>query len=86
MINSRQGSLRVLPHDGNISLQFLGDADVENAKLYGKVYGTFDGLTPNLMVIEPKIVKQILLNYKDNFTNRKVSKASWSAIELISGV
>lgn len=54
--------------------KFLGDEDISLTKQYGKIVGTFDGLTPNVAITQPDIIKQILSLSTDNFHDRRVSK------------
>jgi hypothetical protein len=43
------------------------------AKRYGRVYGVFDGLQPNLFVADADLIKQIFIKDFDRFPYRRVS-------------
>nr|ALX81390.1 cytochrome P450 [Liposcelis entomophila] len=53
--------------------KFLGDEDISLTKQYGKIVGTFDGITPNAVITHPDIIKQILSLSADKFQDRRVS-------------
>ncbi|XP_063221095.1 cytochrome P450 3A24-like isoform X2 [Bacillus rossius redtenbacheri] len=53
--------------------KFLGDEDMKNVKEYGKVYGTYDGRTPNLIVSDPDLIKVVLVEQASNFRDYRSS-------------
>ena len=44
------------------------------AKTFGKIYGTFDGMKPNLHVNDIELIKSIFVRDFDHFINRRVTK------------
>ena len=47
---------------------------MELVKKYGKVFGYFDGLRPNLWVSDPDLIKAICVKDFNHFTDRRVKK------------
>jgi len=43
--------------------------DMKHTKIYGKVFGIFEGKKPTLIVSDPEIVKQIMVKDFDHFNN-----------------
>jgi len=46
--------------------------DMKHTKIYGKVFGIFEGKKPTLIVSDPEIVKQIMVKDFDHFNNHSV--------------
>ncbi|XP_046680604.1 cytochrome P450 3A2-like [Homalodisca vitripennis] len=51
-----------------------GEEDLERIKRYGKVHGTFDGATPNLVVADPDLIKIVLHDEAAKFRSRRAFK------------
>ncbi|WAR13353.1 CP3A5-like protein [Mya arenaria] len=59
---------------GDMPLQFkkgFGYIDVESIQKYGKVFGTYLGSCPSLVVADADIIKHIMVKDFSNFTDRK---------------
>ncbi|KAH9391763.1 hypothetical protein TYRP_022611 [Tyrophagus putrescentiae] len=46
--------------------------EMHNLKKYGKVYGSYNGLQPTLTIIEPSLIKQVLVKNFNHFADRRV--------------
>lgn len=57
-----------------------GNEDLDQVIKYGKVYGTFNGTKPNLIVADPKLIKKIL---SDDFTKYGSQRASCVKNEIL---
>ncbi|XP_052803394.1 cytochrome P450 3A24-like [Mya arenaria] len=53
-----------------IAKKGLGYLDIDDYKTYGKVFGTYAGNRPTLVISDPEIIKQITVKQFDKFTNR----------------
>jgi len=53
-----------------------GEEDLERIGLYGKVFGTFDGPTPNLVVAEPQLMKSILNDEAAKYRSRRAYRVN----------
>ncbi|XP_049862286.1 cytochrome P450 3A41-like [Schistocerca gregaria] len=51
----------------------FGAEDVKNVHQYGKVFGTFDGRTPNLIVADADLAKAVLDKERDHFRSRRAA-------------
>ncbi|XP_075220068.1 cytochrome P450 3A24-like [Lycorma delicatula] len=58
----------------------LGEDDLENIQKHGKVYGTFDGRTPNLIVADPSLIKKLLEDDADKFQSYRASRVKQSVL------
>lgn len=61
------------------------DLDLQQIKKYGKVYGTYQGMTPVLMVADPQILQDVLVRDFSSFSLRhsyfhKIQKQSLIAV------
>ncbi|KAL5022796.1 hypothetical protein ScPMuIL_001951 [Solemya velum] len=48
----------------------LVQTDMELTKAYGKVYGTFNGVLPSLIISDPELIKEICIKNFHDFPNR----------------
>lgn len=51
--------------------QVVPDHDREMAKKYGKVYGLFEGLKPNLRISDTELIRSVFVKDFDHFINRR---------------
>ena len=63
----------ILFHSTIILAQGFSEWDVECFKKYGKVYGTYDGIYPDLVVGDPDLLKRVLVKDFHNFPNHRVN-------------
>jgi len=60
----------------------LGPYDLELLKTLGPVYGTYEGLSPILIVADPDLVREVLAKQFQNFPNHKPFKIGEPIIDL----
>ena len=53
-------------------MQNLPKFDREFVKKHGKVFGTFDGSTPNLWITDADLIRSVFVKDFDHFVNRRV--------------
>ena len=46
--------------------------DADLAKKYGKVFGFFEGMVPNLFVSDADMIRSVFVKDFDHFVNRRV--------------
>lgn len=59
----------------------LGENDLSNVNQYGKVFGTFDGRTPNLVIAEPELIKKILDDDSSKFQSYRAFRVKQSILQ-----
>ena len=59
---------------------------VENKKKFGKVWGAYNGLNPEITIADPKILKQIFIKEFSIFSDRTKSFTTVSGEEMNTGV
>jgi len=45
--------------------------ELERYKRYGRIYGTFDGRSPNLVLGDPVLIRKVLIQDFEHFVNRR---------------
>lgn len=53
--------------------QVIPEHDKKLVGKFGKVFGYYDGMNPNLWITDTSLIKQIFVKDFDNFVNRRVN-------------